>query len=184
MYCKWLTLEVNKISTSQNHPPINDIRLPLRTEWTYAASSRGKKGIYPWGTNSMINEEGCFLANFNVKKYTGSADSVRCVKLKNESSASEGSLSDGATYTAQVDSYNPNENGLYNMSGNVAEMVYENFKIVNGKMTKIDPGTAGGGWMSSDQDLKMEADDKQSGLITGHPNVGFRVVMTYLNSSK
>ena len=30
MYCKWLTLEVNKISTSQNHPPINDIRLPLR----------------------------------------------------------------------------------------------------------------------------------------------------------
>jgi hypothetical protein len=91
-------------------------------------------------------------------------------------------LDDGGFTTVKVDSYHPNELGLYNMSGNVAEMVDNmDFKVIDGRKTwtKIGIGTAGGGWLESAEDIKIIAKDNYDGISLAHPNIGFRYVKTF-----
>ena len=76
-------------------------RLPLETEWEYAARGGLDLSMYPWGGPYTRNYQGCFLANF--KPLRGNY------------------IDDGTVYTAKVGSYEPNEYGLFDMSGNVAE---------------------------------------------------------------
>jgi len=161
LYCKWLTKEVIKYVGEKKQANYNDLRIPARTEWVYAASNLGKNQPYPWNGPYTKNNTGCYLANFQPVK-----DSL---------------FLDGAFHTAAVNSYNPNELGLYCVSGNVAEMVYD---LPNSRQ---QPGTCGGDWMSDASGIKIISEDPTkpledpySGLITGHPNVGFRVVMTYV----
>lgn len=173
LYCKWISSELNKNYENGKNTAFNDVRIPYRSEWFYAASTGGKDLPYPWGTSSVVNESNCFLANFNFKTYSGKKDSL-CDKGNGNPDAltTAGYVLGRANYTARVDSYNPNNNGLYNMSGNVAELVYEE--------NSRKPGTSGGGWMSSEEELKINGTDPFKGATKAHPNIGFRVVMTYL----
>jgi formylglycine-generating enzyme required for sulfatase activity len=167
MYCKWLTTEANKSLKI----PINDLRIPTNLEWMYAASGGGKQLPYPWGGPYLRNVKGSFLANFKPKR----PDSYRkegekfyefCYKC------------DGAFHTAKVDSYNPNDFGLYCMSGNVAEMVYY-------KGENMLPGTKGGSWTSKGQELQiLDGKDRFKGLVNPSVDVGFRPVITYLKSNQ
>ena len=104
-------------------------RLPTETEWEYAALAlvgdreynnyRGKKK-YPWQgeyTRSLDRKmEGDQLANFKFGKgdYGGIA----------------GWSDDGADITIQVKSYPPNDFGLYDMGGNVAEWVADVYRPI------------------------------------------------------
>ncbi len=156
LYCKWLTQEVNKFSDKKKGQ-FNDVRIPTRAEWVKAATIEGKKGPYPWEGEFVRNEKGCYLANHKPTDSTF--------------------FDDGGFHTVKVTSYLPNDFGLYNMSGNVAEMVYDDYPLKN-------PGTAGGGWMSSAEEIKILGPDPHKGLTEAHPNVGFRVVMTFINKSE
>jgi formylglycine-generating enzyme required for sulfatase activity len=73
--------------------------------------------------------------------------------------------------TAPVNSYFPNDYGAHNLSGNVAEMVYND-------LNPKTHGTAGGGWMNSAEELKILGPDPYAGITSPHPCIGFRVVMT------
>jgi sulfatase modifying factor 1 len=76
-------------------------RLPAESEFEYAARG-GRIGTdYPWGGPYIKNAKGCLMANF--KPGRGNY------------------IDDGAAYTVNVRSYFPNDYGLYNMAGNVAE---------------------------------------------------------------
>jgi formylglycine-generating enzyme required for sulfatase activity len=155
MYCKWLTQEVYKILDDKKKSQFNDIRLPAREEWVMAASVEGKKGPYPWGGPFTKNSEGLILANY--RRPIEDFDSIPFM--------------DFSDVTAPVESYFPNDFGLYNMSGNVAEMVYNDIE------TKA-AGTAGGGWRNSEEEIKILGPDPYPGVTTPNPGIGFRVVMT------
>ena len=104
-------------------------RLPTETEWEYAALAligdreynayRGKKK-YPWsGEYTRSDErrtEGDQLANFKLGKgdYGGIA----------------GWSDDGADITIQVKAYPPNDFGVYDMAGNVAEWVSDVYRPI------------------------------------------------------
>jgi formylglycine-generating enzyme required for sulfatase activity len=153
MYCKWFTDKLNRVN--QNN--INNVRLPTDIEWMYAASAGDKFNPYPWGGPYLRNSNGDFLANF--------------YPMKNNY------IADGAFHTAKVDSYNPNDFGLYCMSGNVAEMVY----YVDENML---PGTKGGSWTSIGQELQIkEGKDRFKGQVSPSCNIGFRPVITFLGRS-
>ena len=106
-----------------------EYRLPTETEWEYAAQAlqgsreynnyRGRKK-YPWDGDYTRNGQrvgrGDQLANFKQGKgdYGGIA----------------GWSDDGADITAQVKSYKPNDLGLYDMAGNVAEWVSDVYRPI------------------------------------------------------
>lgn len=106
-----------------------EYRLPTETEWEYAAQAlqgsreynnyRGRKK-YPWEGDYTRNGQrvgrGDQLANFKQGKgdYGGIA----------------GWSDDGADITAEVKSYKPNDLGLYDMAGNVAEWVADVYRPI------------------------------------------------------
>ena len=115
----------------------------------------GKTFPFSWGVDT-VNKSGCYLGNSGLND--------------------QGSKKDGGFHTVKVDSYFPTELGLYNMSGNVSEMVVEGYDK-NGMPNQT--GTAGGGWLDDILDLKINKVSKFDQFKTGHPNVGFRLVQTY-----
>ena len=167
LYCKWLFEEAQKYA-GDKALPFYQVRIPTRQEWVNAASVQGKNPTFPWGGESIQNDKQCYLANH---KPTDSSY-----------------FDDGGLFTVKVNSYNANDYGLYNMSGNVAEMVVDGFPNAT-KVSSIDsnavftPGTAGGGWMNTAQEVQISAPDNHPNESNPHPNIGFRVVMTYLGSS-
>jgi gliding motility-associated lipoprotein GldK len=78
-----------------------DFRLPTEHEWEYAARGGHEAAPYPWGGYYLRNAKGCLLANFKPGRGNYPED--------------------GGQYTVKADAYFPNDYGLYNMSGNVAE---------------------------------------------------------------
>jgi formylglycine-generating enzyme required for sulfatase activity len=164
MYCFWLSNETN--ATLKDDEKINDVRIPTRIEWVKAASNEGQYSDYPWGNGSAQNNEGQYLANYKIpaEEYA-KLDPTSRVDLK-------GNPKD---LTAPVKSYYPNTLGLYNLSGNVAEMVYEDYA------SKNNPGTAGGSWLNSEDEIKINGTDTYKGVTSGHPGIGFRIVVTHLN---
>ncbi|APS40685.1 MULTISPECIES: gliding motility lipoprotein GldJ [Salegentibacter] len=106
-----------------------EYRLPTEVEWEYAASAlvgirdynvyRGRKK-YPWDgqytRSGDVKRQGDQLANF--KQGAGDYGGIA------------GWSDDGADITAEVKSYEPNDFGLYDMAGNVAEWVADVYRPI------------------------------------------------------
>jgi gliding motility-associated lipoprotein GldK len=97
----WRTRFMNDFNRTNSRVEAEDFRLPYESEWEYAARGGHDNSPYPWGGPYLRNAKGCILANF--KPMRGNY------------------LEDGGVYTVKADAYFPNDFGLYNMSGNVAE---------------------------------------------------------------
>lgn len=144
-YCKWLQEKVNAEGDLQV-----EVRLPSRNEWIHAARGDNFTSLYAWEGIYVRDAKGNILCNFNRGITT---DNFR---------AADSTQSDGGDVTAPVISYYPNETGLYNMNGNVAEMINEEGIAV------------GGSWHHSSKEVLCESTLTYTGPS---PFVGFRPVM-------
>ncbi|RYG38872.1 MAG: gliding motility-associated lipoprotein [Chitinophagaceae bacterium] len=100
-FCEWRTHYFNSFLESKKRNPESDFRLPTEAQWEYAARGGRSQAQYPWGGPYLRNKKGCLLANFKPGRGNYPED--------------------GGFYTVRADAYWPNDFGLYNMAGNVAE---------------------------------------------------------------
>lgn len=100
-FCEWRTHYLNAYLEGKKRTAESDFRLPTEAQWEYAARGGRSQSPYPWGGPYLRNRKGCLLANFKPGRGNYPED--------------------GGLYTVRADAYWPNDFGLYNMAGNVAE---------------------------------------------------------------
>jgi formylglycine-generating enzyme required for sulfatase activity len=107
-FSKWRSMLKNAYQRDTRDFYLNQYRLPTESEWEYAARGGLDLQMYPWGGLYTRNYSGCFIANF--KPMRGNY------------------YDDGGVQTLMVGTYDPNEYGLYDMAGNVAEWTNNAFE--------------------------------------------------------
>lgn len=158
LFCEWKTSELNSFLETLSEKEKNGInnvtvRLPTEKEWMIAAlGGEPVYSHYPWKGLDMRqekgNDQGMFRANF--KYNTGE---IRVGKDK---------VNAADDLTAPVQSFYKNGYGLYNMCGNVSELIQDK------NIAK------GGHWDSFKDELRINSIEHYTGAA---PTVGFRYVI-------
>jgi formylglycine-generating enzyme required for sulfatase activity len=165
-YCEWLSQKYNAQTKKEFKKVV--FRLPSINEWERAACGGSKETDYPWGNYFLENYKGEAMCNYyqigdehitfdtTMKKFVISSNSwVRDVGIINESSG----------FIVPVSSYFQNGIGIYNIAGNVSEMMNEK-------------GIAkGGSWKSPGYDVRIKSEEFYTKSCN---HIGFRVFMQVL----
>lgn len=180
-FCAWRTALKNSYSSSQGAAALNEYRLPTEAEWEWAARGGYERNPYPWGGPYTFNEKGCYMANFKPNRGNYALD--------------------GGSTTLIVAHFSPNDFGLYDMAGNVAEWTIDSFDEssynytwdMNSSYTynakDSDPPAMkrkvirGGSWKDVYANIQTASRDYQY-QDTATCYLGFRCVQSYLGRQK
>ncbi len=132
-----------------------EFSLASRDEWIQAAQAGDTSKVYPWGSGFIRNNRGEDLCNYRHVEIRFDSTTRQYVEIPEKQP-------DIFRGTTRVDTYFPNAFGLFNMSGNIAELIQE-------------PGTAMGGSFN-DPAWKVRIKSEQ-GAGAPSPMVGFRAAI-------
>jgi formylglycine-generating enzyme len=119
-FCYWRTKLQDDFFDKVGEATVQAYRLPTEFEWEYAAKGGLVNPMYPWGGYYARNQQGAFQANF--KPLRGNY------------------VEDGGLATMKVGSFQPNDFGLYDMAGNVAEWTITAYdELVMNMVNELNP---------------------------------------------
>ena len=160
-YCDFLEESLNSNDADYAY----EVSLPTHQEWIFAAKGGFEMSPYPWGGPYLRNAKGCYLANFNrigEGGITFDRDSGKYELVSNPHGGHGYVASADYFYsTSPAGAFPSNDYEIYDMAGNVAEMVAEEGII------------AGGSWRSGGFDVKCESYDS---CFVEACDVGFRPI--------
>ena len=169
-YCDWLT-RLYQASPKRKFSKVLFF-LPAK-EQMIAAATDGKDKMYPWGNYYLVNKKGFYMCNFKaVSDAYFERDSTGKPVIVGYNGHSDLHAAefppDKNFYTMKVKSFEPNLTGLYNTSGNVAEMI-------------AVPGWAlGGSWNSYGGEIRPNSMKKYT---LPSAEVGFRIFMKVIREN-
>ncbi|MFQ5448884.1 MAG: formylglycine-generating enzyme family protein, partial [Saprospiraceae bacterium] len=167
LFCEWLTEQYNSYP-KRKYKKVK-FRLPAEEEWTLAAKAGHENAVFPWGGYSLRNEKGQYMANFRrvPQSFQKGFDENGSIEVSHEPMKPMKLYNpvDAVHLLSPVSSFPPNDFGIHNISGNVAEMLAEH------------GSTKGGSWRSFGYYLRIDADDENAGFTEPAPTIGFRYFM-------
>ncbi|WP_294070767.1 SUMF1/EgtB/PvdO family nonheme iron enzyme [Proteiniphilum sp. UBA1028] len=179
-FCEWRTMFLRR-SINREGVQIEKYRLPTEAEWELAARNANSDSRYPWETGDGKSAPDCYQANFNPGEGAYAADNH--------------------LIPARVRSFKPNQFGLYDMAGNVAEWTSTAYsssglELMNDLNPEYrynaqadDPGilkrkvVKGGSWKDNATFIRSDIRDSEL-QHKGRSWIGFRCVRTQVGTGK
>ncbi len=168
-FCQWLTeyeQSVGQILPSQVY------RLPADLEWSVAVGISYESGQTPAERHLADDEDYPWGGIWPPPEGAGNYCDLSASRKFGWDPVSD-SYDDGYIYTSPVGQFTPTREGLYDMSGNVWEWVYDWFDAEQGKRT-----LRGGSWTSSDPEELLSSARLADLPENRRGKNGFRIVLT------
>jgi len=160
MYCVWLAARL-KTGYLKDADFEFEVRLPTKAEWQYAASEGFYSFLYPWGPQTLYDKKGMPRCTFNNMGAQNIYKNNATGEFEARYAAGQKSIHPMAPMASE--SYEANGFDLYDVCGNVAEMISD------------EDLALGGHWNSAGGDVQIKSEMPYDGAPSSF--VGFRPVL-------
>lgn len=173
LFCKWLTTVERTRGLLEEG---QSYRLPTDDEWSMAAGLPRERGDSPAERNQRVSGIYPWGFTWPPSPVPGNLwDKTAALKAKRKDAIE--AFDDGHADLAPVASFEANENGIKDLTGNVWEWVQDSFGGVEPKLARLGV-VRGGGWRSTKQEELLASHRRPVAPGTRSDEIGFRIVLS------